>query len=141
MKNSDWAGDSNHRKSVTGIVIKLACGTVLYKARFQETITLSSTEAEFIGAIEAGKYILYLRSILHDIGITQHEATILYEDNQGSLQMVQAQQPTKRTRHIDIKHFVLQDWCEQDLMTIKRINTTDNSSDIMTKATARTTFY
>ena len=141
MKDSDWAGDSNHRKSVTCIVIKLAGGTVLYKARFQETIALSTTEAEFIAAVEAGKYILYLRSILHDIGMTQDEATILYEDNQGSLLMAQAQQPTKRTRHIDIKHFVLQDWCEQDLILIKRINTTDNSSDILTKATARTTFY
>ena len=141
MKDSDWAGDSNHRKSVTGIVIKLAGGTVLYKAQFQETIALSTTEAEFIAAVEAGKYILYLCSILHDIGMAQDEATILYEDNQGSLLMAQAQQPTKRTRHIDIKHFVLQDWCEQDLILIKRINTTDNSSDILTKATARTTFY
>ena len=141
MKDFDWAGDSNHRKLVTGIVIKLAGGIVLYKARFQDTIALSSIETEFIVAVEAGKYILYLRSILQDMGMTQHEATILYEDNQGSLLMAQAQQPTKRMRHIDIKHFVLQDWCEQDLITIKRINTTDNSSDIMTKATARTTFY
>ena len=73
--------------------------------------------------------------------MTQHEATILYEDNQGSFLTAQTQQPTKRTRHIDIKHFVLQDWCEQDLITIKIINTTDNSSDEMTNATARTTFY
>ena len=85
MKDSDWAGDSNHRRSVTGILTKLAGGTVLYKARFQETIALSTTEAEFIAAVEAGKYILYLRSILHDIGMAQDEATILYEDNQGSL--------------------------------------------------------
>ena len=83
MKDSDWAGDSNHRKSVTCIVIKLAGGTVLYKARFQETIALSTTEAEFIAAVETGKYILYLRSILHDIGMDQVEATILYEDNHG----------------------------------------------------------
>jgi len=109
MKDSNWAGDSNHRKSVTGIVIKLAGGTVLYKARFQDTLALSSTETEFIATVEAGKYILYLRSILQDIGMTQHEATILYEDNQGSLLMAQAQQPTKRTRHIDIKYFVLHD--------------------------------
>ena len=73
--------------------------------------------------------------------IAQDEATILYEDNQGSLLMAQAQHPTKRTRYIDIKHFVLQDWCEQDLILIKRINTTYNNSDILTKATARTTFY
>ena len=91
MKDSDWASDSNHRKSVIGIVIKLAGGTVLYKARFQETIALSTTEAEFIAAVEAEKYILYLRSILHDICMAQDEATILYEDNQGSLLMAQAQ--------------------------------------------------
>ena len=33
-KDSDWAGDSTHRKSVTGIVIKLAGGAILCKSRF-----------------------------------------------------------------------------------------------------------
>ena len=114
---------------------------ILCKYRFQDTIALSSTEAEFIAAVDAGKYILYLRSILEDIGICQDEANILYEDNQGSLLLTTAQQPTKRTRHIDIKHFVLQDWCEQDLISIRRINTADNYSDNLTKATSRSLFY
>ena len=140
-KDSDWAGDSTHRKSVTGIVIKLAGGAILCKSRFQDTIALSSTEAEFIAAVDAGKYILYLRSILEDIGLCQNDATILYEDNQGSLLLATAQQPTKRTRHIDIKHFVLQDWCEQDLISMRRINTADNCSDNLTKATSRSLFY
>ena len=65
----------------------------------------------------------------------------LYEDNQGALLMANAQQPTKRTRHMDIKTFVLQHWVEQDLIRLKRINTTDNYSDVMTKATGRTLFY
>ena len=141
IKDSDWAGDSNHRKSITGIVIMLAGAAILCKSRFQDTIALSSTEAEFIAAVEAGKYILYLRSILNDIGIPQNDATILYEDNQGSLLMASAQQPTKRTRHIDIKNFVLQDWCETDIIAMKRINTKDNCSDTLTKATPRTLFY
>jgi hypothetical protein len=64
---------------------------------------MSSTEAEFTAAAEDGKYILYVRSILEQIGIPQHEATTLYEDNQGSLLMENAQQPTKRTRHMDMK--------------------------------------
>ena len=38
-------------------------------------------------------------------GITQEDTTILYEDNQGSLLMATAQQPTKRTQNIDIKNF------------------------------------
>ena len=78
---------------------------------------------------------------MQEIGLEQHEATVLYEDNQGALLMAQAGQPTKRTKHIDIKYFALQDWVERDLLTFKRIDTSDNSSDALTKATPRTLFY
>jgi hypothetical protein len=139
--DSDYAGDTTHRRSVTGIILRIAGGTIFYKTKFQDTIALSSTEAEFTAAAEAGKYILYVRSILEQLGIPQHEATTLYEDNQGALLMANAQQPTKRTRHMDIKTFVLQQWVEQDLIRLKRINTTDNYADVMTKSTGRTLFY
>ena len=139
--DSDYAGDVSHRRSVTGIILHIAGGTIFYKSKFQDTVALSSTEAEFTAAAEAGKYILYVRSILEQLGIPQNEATTLYEDNQGALLMANAQQPTKRTRHMEIKTFVLQHWVEQDLIRLKRINTTDNYSDVMTKATGRTLFY
>jgi len=70
--------------------------------------------------------ILYFRSILHDLNYPQTHATILYEDNNGALLMANAQQPTRRTRHMDIKTFALLDWVEQDLLllqTIKRMTT------------------
>lgn len=119
--DSDHAGDVSHRKSVTGICIKLAGGSILYKTAYQPTPALSSTEAEFTAAAMAGKAILYVRSILHEIGLDQESATVLYEDNQGALLMANAQRPTKRTRHMDIKHFALQDWVERDLLAITRI--------------------
>ena len=59
--DSDHAGDMSHRKSVSGIVMKLAEGAVLYKTAFQQAISHSSTDSEFVVACEAGKYILYLR--------------------------------------------------------------------------------
>ena len=55
--------------------------------------------------------------------------------------MANSQQPTKRTRHMDIKAFALQDWVETDLLILKRINTVDNESDCLTKPTDRTLFY
>lgn len=139
--DSDYAGDTTHRRSVTGIILRIAGGTIFYKTKFQDTVALSSTEAEFTAAAEAGKYILYVRSILDQLGIPQDEASTLYEDNQGALLMANAQQPTKRTRHMEIKTFALQEWVERDLIRLKRINTTDNYADVMTKATGRTLFY
>ena len=62
--DSDHAGDVSHGKSVTGVVVKLAGGAVLYKTAYQQSLAHSSTELEFVAACDAGKYILYLRSLL-----------------------------------------------------------------------------
>jgi hypothetical protein len=139
--DADWASDTKHRKSVTGIALMFAGGIIGYRTKFQDTIAHSSTEAEFTAACEAGKMILYYRSILEDLDIPQHHATILYEDNHGALLMANAQQPTKRTRHMDIKKFSLLDWVEQDLLTLHRISTHDNAADHFTKSLSRQLFY
>ena len=55
--------------------------------------------------------------------------------------MADAKQPTKRTRHMDIKHFKIQEWVEMDLITMKRIHTSDNRSDVFTKALTPKLFY
>ena len=134
MVDSDWAGDTSHKKSVTGMVLKIANGTILYKTKYQDTVALSSTEAEFAATCEAGKSILYVRSILNEINIQQHHAMTLHIDNNGALLMGNAQQPTRRTKHVDIKRFSLLDWIENDLVIMKRIKTADNSADSMTKS-------
>ena len=139
--DSNYAGDTSHRKSVSGIIFKMAGGAIFYKTKYQTTIAMSSTEAEFTAAAEAGKYILYVRSILAEICIPQYNATVLYEDNQGALLMANAQQPTKGTRHMDIKTFKLQEWVEQDLIILEHINTADNFADVLTKAQGKSLFY
>jgi hypothetical protein len=138
--DSNYAADIEHRRSVSGIILKIAGGTILYKTRYQPTVAHSSTEAEFTAAVDAGKYILYVRSILEEIGIAQTAATTLYEDNRGALLMANAQQPTKNTRHIEVRLFALQDWVEMDLIKLYQISTHDNYSDGMTKALARTLY-
>ena len=71
----------------------------------------------------------------------QHMATTIYEDNRGCLQMTQALKPTKRTRHVDSRYFAILQWVQTDQIVIKKIDTSDNASDILTKATGRIIFY
>ena len=59
----------------------MAWAVIVYKTILQRVIALSSTEAEFYALSEAGKLALYVRSILEELGIAQHEATPIYEDN------------------------------------------------------------
>ena len=102
---------------------------------------MSSTEAEFVAAADAGKIALYLRSMLAELGIPQINATILYKDNMGAYLMVSAGQPTPRTRHIEIKDFALQSWVERDIIDILRIKTSLNTSDYLTKSAPRIIFH
>lgn len=96
-----YANNTNRRRSVSGIAIKIAGGAVFYKTGIQSTVALSTTEVEFIAAYEAVKVIIYIRSILDDTSILHEEVNTLHEDNQGALLMVKSGQPTKRTRHMD----------------------------------------
>jgi len=76
--DSDLGGDRSHQRSVTGLLVLLAGGNIAFKSKNQNSITLSSTKAEFTAAAEAGKTILYLRSILRELGYDSHAPTLLY---------------------------------------------------------------
>lgn len=139
--DSDWAGDTTTRKSVSGIAFLLAGAVIVYKTLHQKSVALSSTEAEFYALAEAGKIALYIRSILNELGIDQQHATPIFEDNQGCLFMAEARKPTKKTRHIEIRHYAILDWIEQDLINVKKIHTSDNAADTLNKTLSGTLFH
>jgi hypothetical protein len=136
--DSDWATNTKKCTSMTGLVSMYAGGVIGYKSKFQTVIAHSSTEAEFVVTSDTAKLILFYRSLMQDIGLEQKEATILFEDNNGALIMANAQQPTKRMRHMDIKYFALLDWVEQDILLLEHIKTSDNIADAILRTTTKT---
>jgi len=53
---------------------------------------------------------MYLHSVLNELGILQSEPTMLHEDNQAVINIVNHSQPTSRTHHIAIQMFAIQEW-------------------------------
>lgn len=45
---ADWASDVDKRRSCTGYVFKLSNGAISWSSKRQPTVTLSSTEAEYL---------------------------------------------------------------------------------------------
>ena len=93
-----------------------------------------------MGACDAAKVLLYVRSILWDIGIPQEAASLLYEDNDAATAMANANKPTPRTRHMDIRYFALTEWVERDLIALERVDTTMNLADHFSKQLPPTLF-
>jgi hypothetical protein len=129
------------RRSVTGYAFCLAGAVVAYKSKLQPVVATSSTEAEFYAAVIAGKLAKYLRSILSDLLFSQPKPTILYEDNQATIAMVNEQRPTSRVRHIATQHFAIQEWRDAGDITLVHIPGVLNAADQQTKPLAARLHY
>ena len=84
--------------------------------------------------------VLYVCSILDELGIHVVDATPIYVDNAGARMMANSQKLTRRTRHLDIRYFALTEWTEKDLILLKPFSTSDNNSDALTKSLGRQLF-
>ena len=123
ITDSDWASNKQHRHSVSGYGCLFAGGAVYYKIHFQKGIALSSTEEEFSALCDAAKIILYIRTVLKVLGVEQHHATPLFEDNRGCILIIESGHLTRRVLHVDLKQFSVLDWVSRDLINVKSIKT------------------
>jgi hypothetical protein len=139
--DTTWASDRTERRSMGGIVVMLAGAAVYYRTRLQPTIAQSSTEAEFTNMADAGKAALYLRWILDEIGIIMDVPTPILADNQGAVRLANAHQPTRRTRHVEMEHFIILQWTDDKFIDFVNTSTDENYSDSLSKSTGRTKFY
>jgi hypothetical protein len=128
------ANDLRNRRSTTGCGICLAGGIVACRCKSQSVTATSSTEAEFIAAVSASKTILYLWSILAQLGLPQLEPTTVYEDNSSAINMINHSVTTERSRHIDIQMFAIQDWKDRGDILLAHIPGVINPADALTKA-------
>ncbi len=76
------------------------------KSTKQKSVSLSTIEAEWYAASEAGKEIVYLRSILNDFGFEQVSPTLLYEVSRAVTGMAENPVNRKASRHIDTDNMV-----------------------------------
>ena len=62
--DSDWAGDVNSRKSVSGFILYLMGAPIVWKSKGQTTVALSSAEAEYYALTEAAKEVKFIVQLL-----------------------------------------------------------------------------
>ncbi|KAL7523114.1 hypothetical protein ACHAWF_000378, partial [Thalassiosira exigua] len=139
--DSGWAACPRTRRSFGGRVLFVAGGPSHYRACLQPTVSDSSTMAELIETSSTGKGILFVRSVMYDLGIPQGAATLAYKDNDATTAVANSEKPTSRRRHVDIRYFALCEWVERDLMKLERIDTSQNISYNLTKQLGTVLFY
>ncbi len=105
--DADWGTNPNKRKSQSRYIFFLCGGIISWVSKKQPIVTLSSTEAEYIAASFSSQEAIWLRLLLKDLHAEQQNATVINEDNQGSIVLCKNPKYLSRTKHIDVKfHFI-----------------------------------
>jgi len=131
--DADWANCPEDRKSYTGFVFILANGAVTWESRKQQTVALSSTEAEYMGISEASKEAIYLRRFLLELSFNDLANTTLFCDNVGAQKLVANPVFHSRTKHIDIRHHFVREAVKHHNIELKYTPTEDMAADVLTK--------
>jgi len=91
--DSDFAADPDTRKSMTGYLFSLNGGAVSWRSSRQGGVTLSSAEAEFVAASQAGQEAIYLRALLRGFNFRQVGATEIWEERDGHVKLLKCAGP------------------------------------------------
>lgn len=142
FSDSDWAGGSDDRKSYTGYVFIMASTTVSYESKKQQTVALSSTEAEYMAISAAAKEVIYLRGLLKELGFEHiaKDPTIMNGDNISAQQLVRNPVFHARSKHIDVKIHHVREIYKKGEIDMRYVPTTENAADIFTKILPKTKF-
>ena len=139
--DSDYASRATDRKSVSGGVVMCAGGCVSFFSRTQKSVTLSSTEAEYVAMAEGLKEAIFLRYIWSfifpdsDVG-----CTTVHEDNVGALHLANNPATTPNSKHIDIRHHFIRERVANGEFRVVHVLSDLQHADFLTKPLHREAF-
>ena len=133
--DADYAADATSRRSTIGYVCILAGGAISWSSKLQRNLSTSTTEAEYGALAYASKEVVWIRSLLSQLGKTDlvKQPTPLYGDNQGAIALVKNPEFHARTKHIDVSLHYIREIAKDGKAEVQYVPTKDMAADCLTK--------
>ena len=139
--DADHGGNPDNGRSTGGYVLKIGSGAVSWRSKLQSIVALSTTEAEFVAAVDTGKEVVWMRQFLGKIGYTGSSSSsppsFLRIDNQSAISVAKNPEHHGRMKHLDLRFYWLRDSVESGILEPMFVPTLDMAADILTKPLAR----
>ena len=133
--DADW-GSTADRLSITGYGFRLSSnGPFLsWKSKKQQTVALSTCEAEYMSlsaAVQEAKFLLKLLKSM--IGSDLFNHVVMYCDNQSAIALASNPIHHQRCKHIDIKYHFIRSEVQENVVKLEYIPSEHNIVDVFTK--------
>ena len=112
---------------------------VSWFSKKQNSIALSTTEAEYVAAGCCCAQILWMRQTLSDYGLTFPPTTI-YCDSSSAINLSKNHVQHSRTMYIDVRHHFIRDHIDKKDVSLDYVETERQLADIFTKPLEQNAF-
>ena len=130
--DADFAGCKTDRKSTSGTCHFLGNSLVSCFSKKQNSVALSTTEAEYIAAGSCCAQILWMKQTLKDFDV-DFECIPIKCDNTSAINLSKNPILHSRAKHIDIRHHFLRDHIQRGEIALDFVSTEFQLADIFTK--------
>ncbi len=104
FSNSDWAGDPNTWRSVSGYAFLFCRAVIAWSVKKQLTIALSSTEAKYMAMTHSGKEVVFLNHLFNNLEIPIQLPISLLVNNQSMITLAENPIFHAHSKHIEVCH-------------------------------------
>jgi hypothetical protein len=137
--DSDFAGSLVDRKRTSGACLLLEHSLVSWSSKKQNSVTLSTAEAEYIAAGACCAQILYMKQSLLDYGVQLCSVPLLC-DNESAIKFAKNPVLHSRTKDINIRHHFLREKEANGDIALQNVRSEEQLVDIFTKPLNERTF-
>ena len=127
--DSDWAGDSATRPSVTGYHCDVQNVTMCNRS-LKQTASLSSCDAEFNAANACARELLGLAELFKEL---HYNVSVRLEMDSDSARHILQRMGPGGLKHIEIRCLAIQQWIREKRLSVSRVDTKNNTADLFTK--------
>ncbi|KAL4324423.1 hypothetical protein GQ457_11G022250 [Hibiscus cannabinus] len=139
FSDSDWATCPDSRKSVTGLCVFLGSSLISWKSKKQQTVSRSSSEAEYRALAAVTCELQWIKYLLSDLQISYTTAN-LYCDNLSAIKLAENPVHHERTKHIEIDCHLIREKVRSKDITLLPVTSQNQLADCFTKALPVSTF-
>ena len=120
--DADYGGCRIDRKSTSGTCQFLGSNLISWHSKKQNSVALSTAEAEYVAAGSCCAQILWIKQQLEDYGISQSKIPIKC-DNTSAINLSKNPIQYSRMKHIEIRHHFIRDHVQNNDVLLEYVYT------------------